>query len=356
MKKILVLMFVMCIGFLTINAKTTNYRNALIFVYDRTNCIFEDENIILEIYDQGLWIKNKTRKTIYVDMSQCFLNHNGTSRPIYSTDKDEKHASQLGTSTSISQFLNLAPSTGAKQNATYVCNMASGIFGIYSTTESPWGEMTEYDKRLLELVNELIIESKKGDRKGKEFLGTATRHLLEDESINNLGASIAYSFSKNSEEWKNVSISTWVSDVIFAPYYITYPQELSKKDFQGFDLKKTEKVKINVKAESPFEFEKDKSPLVVTDWEGNFEKGTFKLFPIEILANKPYPFVLFSMERARRHLEKRGGVTLYNSSLPAGVAGDWVAQSFKSIVLLEGISVDWGKMKYSKYICDAIQD
>ena len=172
---------ILCVG--TISAEkqekvVTMYRNALILAYDRTNSVFEDDNIKLEIYNQGLWITNKTKKTVFVDLSQCFLNHNGSSRPIFTKDQDENYASKKGLTTSISEFITIAPATGSKQNATFICNMVTGVLGSYTTTETPWGDFTDYDKRFLELVNEMVTESQKADPKGKKCLGTVSRHLL----------------------------------------------------------------------------------------------------------------------------------------------------------------------------------
>lgn len=264
---------------------TTHYKNGLFLAYDRTNSVFEDENIILEIYSQGLWITNKTKKTLFIDLAQCFLTHNGSSRPIFTKDQDERKASKKGVSTSVDEFITVAPSTGAKQNATFVCSVADGIYGKYSTTETPWGEFTDYDKRFIELIDDLVTESLEADPKGKECVGSVSRHLLEDESVNNIGASIAYAFNKRSEDWTTVALSTWVSDVIFAPIYCTYPEEPKKEKKKGFGVKETKPAVVNVRASSPFDFDQDKSPLILCIWKGNFKKGTFNLG----LLYHPYP-------------------------------------------------------------------
>lgn len=337
MKKILFLMcMILCAGTISAEKKKkveTRYRNALIFAYDRTNSVFEDDNIKLEIYNQGLWITNKTKKTVFVDLSQCFLNHNGSSRPIYTKDQDEKKASKKGQATSIDEFITVAPATGSKQNATFVCNMVTGVLGSYSTTETPWGDMTEYDKRFLELVNEMVIESQKADPKGKECLGSVSRHFLEDESVNNIGASIAYAFNKRAEEWHTVALSTWVSDVIFAPYYMTVPKDLKKKEKRGFGIKETKSLEINIKADSPYEFDQDKSPLVVCDWKGNYKKGTFDLSVVGI-----------------KKAEKTGFWENLFTYGAAAYLAQLTADFYKSIIVFQGTDVDWGEMDYSPVI------
>ena len=251
----------------------TNYRTALVMAYSPANSVFEDENIKLEIFNEKLWATNKTEKTIFIDLSQCFLVHNGSSYPMFNAShQDDKNASKKNVSTSIDEFISIAPSIGSKQNETFICNLAGNLYGKYTTTEAPSGNFSEYEERLLTLVNELVNESLEADPKGKSYIGTATRHLTEDESINTIGATIAYAFNKRAENWTPVSISTWVSDVYLSPYYVDMPQEISKKDQRGFGIKKTEAAKLHIKADSPFEFEGDKSPIIVFDWVGDFKK------------------------------------------------------------------------------------
>ena len=162
MKKVLLLFFFVSLCVSNMYGKTkTSYRNALIFAYSQANSVFEDDNIRLEIYNEQLWAKNKTKKTIFIDLSQCFMVHNGSSFPLFDKKQDERHASKKGKTTSIDEFITIPPSTGGKQNDTFICNMATGILGNYSTSETPAGEFTEYDKRLFNLIADLLDESKK---------------------------------------------------------------------------------------------------------------------------------------------------------------------------------------------------
>lgn len=311
----------------------TNYRNTLIFAYSQANSVYEDDNIKLEIYDEKLWATNKTSKTIFIDYSQCFLTHNGSSFPMFDKKQDEKHASKKGITTSVDEFLTIAPATGSKQNATFICNMTTGIFGEYTTSETPKGDFTDYDKRFFELIADMIVESQSADKKGKECLGSVSRHLTEDESINNIGAAIAYAFNKRSENWESVSISTWVSDVVFAPYYVEMPQDLKKKEKQGFGIKETAPAKIHVMANSPFEFDVDKSPLVVCDWEGNFKKGTFNLTSTYISKTKNVAL----------------GVLLAGFSYGASMA--LIREDvYKRVIVFDGLDAAWGNMTFVKDI------
>lgn len=326
------------ICFFTASAeKQTNYRTALVMAYSPTNNVYEDDNIKLEIYNEKLYATNKTNKTIFIDLSQCFLIHNGSSYPMYSAPQDDKKASKKNISTSIDEYISIAPAVGTKQNETFVCNMANGLYGEYTTTESPSGNFSEYEERLLSLVNEMVNESLEADPKGKQYLGTAHRHLTEDESINNIGITLAYAFSKKAEEWTPVALSTWVSDVYLAPYYVEMPKELNKKDKRGFGIKKTEAAKIHIRADQPFEFESDRSPVIATDWEGEFKKGKFDIKRIWVKKKEGKGFgkILFSSL-----------ATIATGGATAFLFMNDEETFYKREVLFTGMNEDWGKMKY----------
>ena len=324
MKKLgFIILFLLIAIPVMINAetKTTNYRNALVFAYSPANNVYEDENIKLEIYDECLWAINKTEKTIFLDLSQCFGVHNGSSYPLFGKQTDETDASKKQYSTSIDEFISIAPYTGNIQNETFIVYLGSKMYGEYTTAESPSGDFSEYDERLLTLINEMVSESLEGDSKGKEYIGTSYRHLTEDESINNIGVNVAYAFNKKSEEWTPVAMSTWVSDIYFAPYYIEMPKEPKRKDKRGFGVKKVDAVKTHIKADFPFEFEQDKSPILVMDWAGNYKKGTFKL--------------------GSTRISKKGNLktTLFSNPYET---------YYKQEILFDGNNDDWGKLRYMK--------
>lgn len=332
MKKVLsfIVLFMLIVISTSAKGPNTNYRNTLIFAYSQANSVYEDDNIKLEIYDEKLYATNKTPKTIFIDLSQCFLVHNGSSFPMFSQKQDEKNASKKGVTTSVDEFITVAPATGSKQNETFICNMSSGIYGDYTTTESPSGEFTGYDKRFFNLIGGIIEESQNADPKGKQCVGTVSRHLTEDESVNNIGASIAYAFNKRSENWESVTISTWVSEVVFAPYYVEMPKDLKSKEKKGFGIKETDPAKIHVKANSPFVFDEDKSPLVVADWEGNFKKGTFKLSTTYISKTKNV------------------GLAILLAGVTGGASAALIKEDvYKRTVVFDGADANWGKLTYA---------
>lgn len=341
MKKLFLLIALLGIVAGNVNARDqkTKYRTALVMAYSPANSVYEDENIKLEIYSERLWATNKTSKTIFIDLSQCFLVHNGSSYPMFDEAQNEKKASKKKKSTSVEEFISIAPSTGSRQNETFICNMGTGIYGKYTTSESPSGNFSDYEERMLTLINEMVNESLEADPKGKQYLGTASRHLTEDESINNIGASIAYAFNKRAEEWHPVIISTWVSDVYLAPYYVEMPPELSKKEKRGFGVKKTEAAKVHIKADSPFEFEQDKSPVIICDWVGDFKKGEFKLGATWVSKKR-------GMNLGKAVLATF--VTLATGGYGAVLFANFDETYYKKEVVFRGVNDDWGKMEYMK--------
>lgn len=317
----------------------TSYRNALIFAYSKENSIYEDDNIKLEIYNEQLWATNKTKKTIFIDLAQCFAVHNGSSSPLFDpTEKKQgdNKASKKGFSTKDDEYITIAPAIGSNQNETFICNMSTRIYGNYTTSESPSGDFSEYDKRLLSTIESLLTESMAADPKGKEYSGTVVRHMGEEESINNIGASIAYAFNKKSEEWTNVSLTTWVSDVIFAPIYVEMPTDLKKKDKKGFGIKETSPAIIHVRANSPFEFDVDRSPVIVCDWEGKYKKGTFTLGSTWIAKTKGPS--LWSV---------LGAVFTYGATL---FFASYNETYYKKQVQFDGAQANWGKLTLVKNI------
>jgi len=337
MKKVFFFFALFVLAVTNVSAKgiSTDYRNALIFAYSQANNVYEDDNLKLEIYNERLYATNKTSKTIFIDLAQCFQFHNGASKPLFDDSKNkmgDNKASKKGVSSKDDVYLTIAPQIGNKSKETFITFLTTALYGNYSTTESPSGDFTEYDKRLLSTIDEMINEAK--DSKGKAYTNSVSRHLTEDESINSIGASIAYSFSKSSEEWNNIAISTWVSDVIFAPMWVDIPEELSKKEKRGFGVKETKPAEIHVKADSPFEFEEDRSPVIVCDWSGDFKKGTFTIGNTWVSKEKkPSLFSRIAL----------GALTFgYSELLNAAV--EWDKTYFKSVVKFDGKDADYGSM------------
>jgi hypothetical protein len=340
MKSMKKVFFIAIICMLALNVSAvkiqTNYRNSLILAYSQANSVYEDENIKLEIYDEQLWATNKTSKTIFIDYAQCFAFHNGSSTSLYNPDdkkQGDAKASMLNLTTKNSEFLALAPNMGTKQNETKICWLTTRVYGKYSTWEIPTVDFTEYDKRLLKAIAQLVKGSNPS-LNANQFEGTSVLHFTEDESINNIGVTIAYAFKKETDEWTTVSLSTWVCDVIFAPYWIEMPKELSDKEKRGFEYKETDPIYIHVRANSPFEFDEDKSPVLVCEWEGDYDDGTFKLRPTWIPNKNDYS----AGDIFTSSLMLRPDIELY-----------------KHVIKFDGADSDWGKMTYADWADETFQ-
>lgn len=316
------------VPYLSAGNVVTNYRMALVLTYDGTSSTYEDDNIKLEIYDESLWATNKTSQTLYLDLSQCFVYHNEASMPMFNQD-GRKESSKKGY-TDVDEFLTIAPSAGKKAKPTCVCGLSFGFYGEYSTSETPSGrDFTEYDMRFLTLIGDVVEESGVMNSNGKKNPKTVHRHLTEDESIVNIGISIAYAFNKRSEDWTTVSIASWISDVIFAPYYVEMPHELKGKEKRGFGVKEQDPVLLHVRAEYPFEYDEEKSGLVVADWDGDYKKGTFTLTSTRISKTK-------------------GKTAAILGSLLVGPAALALIteENYKSKIVFEEEEGYWGEMKY----------
>lgn len=314
--------------------KETNYRNALVYAYSPVNNVIEDENVKLEIYDGCLWAVNKTNKTIFFDLSQCFGVYNGTSYAYFTDDKKASKKKNKNITTE-NEFISLPPFTG-KETYTFIMNLSGGIVAAtYTTAERTDNDFTEYDKRLLNLINEMVNESLEADPKGKNYIGTSYRHLTEDESVNSIGANIAYAFNKKAEDWTPLAISTWVSDVYFVPYYVEMPQELTKKEIRGFGVKETEAAKLHIKAKSPFEFEQDRSPITVLDWVGHYKQGTFELDFTRVSKKK-------GLSLGKALLAGLGGI----AGIVAAFSTNPNETNYKQLIYFDGQNDDWGEMKY----------
>ncbi len=109
------------------------------------------------------------------------------------------------------------------------------------------------------------------------------------------------------------------------------PKDLSKKEKRGFGVKETAPAVIHVKGESPFEFDKDKSPIIVCDWEGNYKKGTFTL------------------KTTRVSKEKKTNVflTIFTYGL-ANVFNPISETFYKNVINFDGPNADWGKLDFTK--------
>lgn len=164
----------------------TKYRNALIFMYSNANSVYEDDNIKLEIYNEALWASNKTTKTIFIAVDQSFLIHNGSARPLWDNSKKEQgdeEASKKAVATEENLTITIAPKISENQSATCICDVSTALYGEYSTTETPSGKFTEYDKRLFTAIETLTTEAKRAEDKKKMFLQALLHYISQKTKV-----------------------------------------------------------------------------------------------------------------------------------------------------------------------------
>lgn len=117
------------------------------------------------------------------------------------------------------------------------------------------------------------------------------------------------------------------------------PEELSKKEKRGFGIKRTEAAQVHVKADSPFEFESDKSPIIICDWVGDFKKGEFTLGATWVKKKKKMGF---------GKILGATFATLLTGGIGAVLFTDYDATYYKKEINFNGQDANWGKMKYMK--------
>ena len=92
------------------------------------------------------------------------------------------------------------------------------------------------------------------------------------------------------------------------------------------------------KADNPFEFDSDRSPVIVVDWTGNFKKGEFTLSPTWVSKKK-------GMSVGKALL---GGLaTLATGGAAVGILLTNNEETFyKKAIVFEGSDTNWPKMTY----------
>ncbi|MBO4985287.1 MAG: hypothetical protein J6C87_06565 [Bacteroides sp.] len=243
----------------------------LFLAFSGVDSKYEDENVAVEIYREALWITNKSDRTIYLDLAQCFAYYNDDVVSLYIPDKTKKK--NIVTET---QLINIAP-----KEDRMLCGLASLITGTYSAyvdkKEEYFHNITEYTEKFMSVVDELRIELE------NENKNSATKHLTEDEAFIKLKAAIAYSFDKEAKETTPVIVSNWVSDIILSKYYTLLPPPQQKT--KSLSAKKINPAKICTTATSPFEYEEEKSPIMGYDINIDLKKGRFTLGQIIVTGN-----------------------------------------------------------------------
>lgn len=227
----------------------------------------EDDNVALEIYDQCVWLKNKTEKTLYLNLAECFIEIYGETQSLYLPDKTLKTKQKGKTSQDVvqeEQWFTVAP--GKEESIAYI---GTGYYGTYSAYEGKDVRvLNDVTREFMQAVDEMRIEIEKG-------ANSVTRHLTQDESFTRIKAMISYRFSSKQEDATSIAAETWLSDITLSKYYILFPPKQEKE--RSLAAKKVKPAMVCVSAKQPFEYDKEKSPIIGCDIKVKLKKGEFTL-------------------------------------------------------------------------------
>ena len=187
----------------------------LFMAFSGVDSKYEDDNVVVEIYNEALWIKNKTNRTLYLDLAQCFAYYNDDPQSLYVQD-EKKKGKDIVTET---QLRTIAPNSLEP-----LCGLGSYVAGTYSAYEGKDVRVVnEYTAMFMNIVDELRVDLEEGNK------NSSTKHLTENESFIKLKAAIAYSFDKESKDAVPVVVSSWLSDITLAKYFTLLPPQQEKQ-------------------------------------------------------------------------------------------------------------------------------
>lgn len=249
-------------------------RVGLFLAFSGVDSKVEDDNVILEIYDQCVWLTNKTDKTLYLNLAECFVEVQGESYNLYrapearigkkTTKNKDKNSQTLVTD---DQWFTIAP--GAKNEP--IATIPTGYYGTYSVYDGKDVRiLNDITRTFMQLIDELRI----GIEKGANF---ASMHFTQDESFTSIKASLSYRFSSKQEEGTSIAVETWLSDMIMSKYYTLFPEKQEKGKERSLAAKKVNPAMSCVGAKQPFEYDEEKSPIIGCDVTINLKKGQFTL-------------------------------------------------------------------------------
>lgn len=327
MKKLLfsLCMLIMCSSVLADEINGFNVKDmdkqahvGLFMAFSGVDNKYEDEHTIVEIYNEALWITNKSNRTIYLDLAQCFAYYNDEAQSLYVPDKAKKGNAVI----TETQLITIAPNSTEP-----LCGLGTTIMGNYSAYKGKDVRIVnEYTEKFMNVVDELRIELESGNK------NSAAKHLTEDESFIRLKAAIAYSFDKDSKDAVPVVISSWLSDVILSKYYTLLPPQQEKT--KSLSAKKVKPAMVCVAAERPFEYEEEKSPIMLYDININLKKGRFSLEPVVTTEVKTNVFRLIG--------------SVYTMGLISPITKSNKNQFNQKVINWIGTNVDFTKIKDNK--------
>jgi len=257
------MMLMMAAVMLAISAQAQ--RQALLVGYSQTDNVYEDENIRAELVRLSLKITNKTNKPIFIDRGSSF----------YYVNDDAICLDEKSDNNRYSSYQPLAP-----KSDTWVSTLINPLRGKYDAgggNNKRGAEAKNQSDLRLQVMN--FMETLRYELANNQKKSCATLHLTGDESYMKVKVYIKYDLKKYDSDEKNredhsFTISTWVSDMILAKYYIQEQDKVKRTNAVNIQGRMTDI--MHVFANRPFEYDEDNSPIDI--YVTQFEKGQFIIY------------------------------------------------------------------------------
>ena len=245
---------------------------ALILGYSQLNNVYEDDNVKIELIRLSLKVTNKTDKTIYIDRKSSFYYINEDAFCLF--EGKEFHGKN---ETRVEKDIDPIAPRGSKYIATLKNPLGNRVYDAGGGSGSIWGSskkkgaaannsFSDSDVEFMGLIETLRFELANNERQSSSHI-----HLAENESFMRVRVAVNYSEEPKMENLKACSITSWISDIVMAKYFVRKQDKVVRSNsvnIQGRLLNT-----MHVFADSPFEYDEDVSPL--DGYTITFGKGKF---------------------------------------------------------------------------------
>lgn len=244
---------------------------ALVLGYSQANNVYEDENVKIELIRLTLRVTNKTDKTIYIDRKSSFYYINEKSYCLF----EGKEIHRKGETIVEKDVDPIAPRgskyiAGLKNplgNRWYDAGGGNVGFNLWKKDKGAAANyLSDQDVEFMGIVETLRSELANNERKSSSSI-----HLAENESFMRIRVAINYSEDPKMEELKSCNITSWISDMIMAKFFVRKQDKVVRTN--AVNVKGRMLNTMHVFADSPFEYDEDISPL--DGYTIMFGKGRF---------------------------------------------------------------------------------
>lgn len=259
--------FMLLFVFLNVSAQ----KQALILGYSQANNIYEDENVKIELIRLNLKVTNKTDKTIYIDRKSSFYYINEKSFCLF--EGKEYHGKN---ETTVEKDVDPIAPRGSKYiaglknplgNRLYDAGGGNAGFNLLKKNKGAAANyLSDEDVEFMGMIETLRSELANNERKSSSSI-----HLTENESFMRIRVAINYSEDPKMDELKACNITSWISDLIMAKFFVRKQDKVVRSN--AVNVKGRMLNTMHVFADSPFEYDEDISPL--DGYTISFGKGKF---------------------------------------------------------------------------------